>query len=138
MVVVGETGNPRREATTGSRATTGFLWDGYDAIHHYGGRIAPGLEQRDATHTLLAGYTGLGVAASRFGAQVMLDLLAGEETERTRLRVVRERPVPFPPERLRYAGVQLTRWSLARADLRSGQRNAWLRTLDRLGLGFGS
>jgi glycine/D-amino acid oxidase-like deaminating enzyme len=84
------------------------------------------------------GYTGLGVGASRFGADVMLDLLAGAKTERTRLRMVLERPVPFPPEPLRYAGIQLTRWSLARADRNDGRRNAWLRTLDRLGLGFDS
>lgn len=84
------------------------------------------------------GYTGLGVAATRFGADVMLDLLAGEETERTSLRMVRERPLPFPPEPLRFAGVQLTRWSLAQADARAGRRDLWLRTLDRLGLGFDS
>jgi hypothetical protein len=30
------------------------------------------------------GYTGLGVAASRFGAQVALDLADGRDTERTR------------------------------------------------------
>ena len=35
-----------------------------------------------------AGYTGLGVGASRFGANVMLDLLAGEQTERTALAMV--------------------------------------------------
>ena len=29
------------------------------------------------------GYTGLGVASTRFGAATMLDLLDGEETERT-------------------------------------------------------
>jgi glycine/D-amino acid oxidase-like deaminating enzyme len=84
-----------------------------------------------------AGFTGLGVGASRFAADVMLDLLAGEDTERTRLRMVRERAVPFPPEPFAWIGIQLTRWSLARAD-RTGRRNAWLRTLDRLGLGFDS
>jgi glycine/D-amino acid oxidase-like deaminating enzyme len=84
-----------------------------------------------------AGFTGLGVGASRFAADVMLDLLAGQETERTRLRMVRERAVPFPPEPFAWVGIQLTRWSLARAD-RTGRRNAWLRTLDRLGLGFDS
>ncbi len=46
-----------------------------------------------------AGYTGLGVGASRFGARVMLDLLAGEETELTELRFVRSKPIPFPPSR---------------------------------------
>jgi len=85
-----------------------------------------------------AGYTGLGVGATRFGANVILDLLTGEDTERTRLRMVREKPLPFPPEPVRSAVVQLTRWSLARADARGGRRNLWLRLLDRLGLGFDS
>ncbi|HEX5618882.1 MAG TPA: FAD-dependent oxidoreductase, partial [Solirubrobacteraceae bacterium] len=49
------------------------------------------------------GYTGLGVAATRFGARTALDLLDGAETERTRLRLVRSRPLPFPPEPARWA-----------------------------------
>lgn len=84
------------------------------------------------------GYTGLGVGASRFGAQVMLDLLSGRETELTRLQTVRSKPVPFPPEPLRSGVVNLTRWSMARADAHGGQRNLWLRALDRFGLGFDS
>ena len=84
------------------------------------------------------GYTGLGVAATRWGARVALDLLDGRETEATRLRYVRRRPLPFPPEPLRTAVVQLTRNRLAAADLRQGRRGLWLRTLDRLGLGFDS
>jgi glycine/D-amino acid oxidase-like deaminating enzyme len=85
-----------------------------------------------------AGYTGLGVGASRFGANVMLDLLAGVQTERTALAMVRSKPVPFPPEPVRSAVIQLTRASLARADRADGRRDLWLRTLDRLGLGFDS
>jgi glycine/D-amino acid oxidase-like deaminating enzyme len=84
------------------------------------------------------GYTGLGVGASRFGAQVMLDLLEGRRNERTALRMVRTRPLPFPPEPLRYGVVQLTRWSLDRADHNEGRRNLWLRGLDLAGLGFDS
>jgi glycine/D-amino acid oxidase-like deaminating enzyme len=84
------------------------------------------------------GYTGLGVAASRFGAGVMLDLLAGRDSEALRLRAVRSRPLPFPPEPLRYAGIQLTRRALAQADRNQGRRGPWLRLLDRLGLGFDS
>jgi len=84
------------------------------------------------------GYTGLGVGATRFGARVMLDLLEGRRTEATDTEMVRTRPLPFPPEPLAYAGIQLTRWSLARADEREGRRNLWLRSLDRLGLGFDS
>lgn len=84
------------------------------------------------------GYTGLGVGATRFGAQVMLDLLDGQPTARTELEMVGSRPVPFPPEPLRWAGINLTRWSLDRADNRGGRRNPWLRTLDALKLGFDS
>ncbi|MEU2182782.1 NAD(P)/FAD-dependent oxidoreductase [Streptomyces thermolilacinus] len=85
-----------------------------------------------------AGYTGLGVGASRFGAQVMLDLLAGERTGRTELEMVRRKPLPFPPEPFAWAGIGVTKWSLARADANGGRRNLWLRALDRLGLGFDS
>jgi glycine/D-amino acid oxidase-like deaminating enzyme len=85
-----------------------------------------------------AGYTGLGVGASRFAGNVMLDLLGGEPTERTELAMVGSKPVPFPPEPARSAVIQLTRASLARADRNQGRRDLWLRTLDRLGLGFDS
>jgi glycine/D-amino acid oxidase-like deaminating enzyme len=88
--------------------------------------------------TYAVGYTGLGVGASRFGAEVMLDRLAGRRTELTSLRMVRTKPVPFPPEPLRSVVIQATRWSIAQADRHDGRRNLWLRTLDRLGLGFDS
>src|SRR4029078_3043001 len=84
------------------------------------------------------GSTGLGVGATRFGARVALDLLDGRQTEATRLRYVRRKPVPFPPEPLRSAVIQLTRTRLAAADIAQGRRGLWLRTLDRLGLGFDS
>jgi glycine/D-amino acid oxidase-like deaminating enzyme len=84
------------------------------------------------------GYTGLGVAASRFGARTALDLLDGVPSERTRLRLVRTRPLPFPPEPLRWTVIQATRHALARADEHGGRRGPWLRVLDRLGLGFDS
>jgi glycine/D-amino acid oxidase-like deaminating enzyme len=83
------------------------------------------------------GFTGLGVGASRFGARVALDLLAGADSERTRLELVRRQPVPFPPEPLRYPLVQATRSALAREDV-SGTRGAYLRLLDRFGVGFNS
>ncbi|MFI5914295.1 NAD(P)/FAD-dependent oxidoreductase [Dactylosporangium sp. NPDC051541] len=85
-----------------------------------------------------AGFTGLGVGATRFGAEVMLDLLAGAETARTRTRMVREHPLPFPPEPVRWAGVQLTRQAMISADANEGRRNLWLRAMDRIGFGFDS
>ena len=93
----------------------------------FGGRLAYAL-----------GYTGLGVGATRFGARVALDLLDGRSTEATRLKMVRRRPLPFPPEPLRSGVIQLTRNRMAAADRNEGRRGLWLRTLDRLGLGFDS
>ncbi len=84
------------------------------------------------------GYTGLGVGATRFGAQVMLDLLDGKPTDLTQLDTVRGKPVPFPPEPLRSGVINMTKWSVERADANEGKRNLWLRTLDRFGLGFDS
>jgi len=83
------------------------------------------------------GYTGLGVGSSRFGARVALDLLSGRDTEVTRLEMVRRKPVPFPPEPIRYAAVRATRAALAAQD-RTGRRGRWLGLLDRLGVGFDS
>jgi hypothetical protein len=86
----------------------------------------------------VAGHTGLGIGASRFGARVALDLLAGRHTEATGLAYVKRRPPPFPPEPLRWAAIELTRNRLAAADRDAGRRGLWLRLLDRLGLGFDS
>jgi glycine/D-amino acid oxidase-like deaminating enzyme len=84
------------------------------------------------------GYTGLGVAATRFGARVALDLVNRADTERTRLAMVRSKAIPFPPEPLRWAGIQVTRQALAQSDQRGGRRGPWLGVLDRLGVGFDS
>ncbi len=93
----------------------------------HGGRVA-----------YAAGYTGLGVGASRFAGQVLLDKLQRTDSERVGLALVSGKPLPFPPEPLRSAVIQATRASIARADRNEGRRDAWLRLLDRLGLGFDS
>lgn len=84
------------------------------------------------------GFTGLGVGAARFAADVMLDKLSGDETERTQLRMVREKPIPFPPEPVASIGVNLVRAAMDRADHNEGKRNLFLKTLDALGMGFDS
>ena len=93
---------------------------------------------RDGRVGYAAGFTGLGVAAARFAGEVVLDLLERRENERTQLRMVRERPLPFPPEPIAAMGINATRWSLDRADHTKGRRNMLLKTLDALGLGFDS
>ncbi|MFN7148920.1 MAG: NAD(P)/FAD-dependent oxidoreductase [Microthrixaceae bacterium] len=92
----------------------------------------------DGRVAFAVGYTGLGVGASRFGGQVCVDLLYRPESELLELDLVRRRALPFPPEPLRTAGIQLTRRAIASADAADGRRGPWLRALDRLGLGFDS
>jgi len=84
------------------------------------------------------GFTGLGVGATRFGANVMVDVLYNRKSERTELEFVRTKPLPFPPEPLRSIGINLTRWSMDQADRNGGRENLWLKTMDWLGLGFDS
>ena len=93
---------------------------------------------RDGRVAYATGYTGLGVAATRFAADVMLDKLGGLTTELTELRMVRERPLPFPPEPAASIGINLTRRALDRADHQEGKRNILLKTLDAVGMGFDS
>lgn len=119
--------------------------EGLSFSHGWGGaidtcsRFAPFWGRAHGGKTaFVAGYTGLGVGSSRFGARVMLDLLSGERTELTELTMVRTKPLPFPPEPFRSMGINWTTKSLHSADLHEGRRNLWLRTLDRVGLGFDS
>lgn len=119
--------------------------EGIRFSHGWGGaidtcsRFAPFWGRAHSGKTaFVAGYTGLGVGSSRFGARVMLDLLSGRSTELTELSMVRTKPLPFPPEPFRSLGINWTTKSLHSADLHEGRRNLWLRTLDRVGLGFDS
>ncbi|MCC9194323.1 FAD-binding oxidoreductase [Arthrobacter sp. zg-Y916] len=93
----------------------------------YGGKVA-----------YTAGFTGLGVGATRFGANVMLDLLSGQETERTRLQMVKRKPLPFPPEPVAWLGVKVTTAAMVRADRSQGRRGLWLKAMDAVGMGFDS
>ena len=86
----------------------------------------------------VSGFTGLGVGATHFAADVLVDRFEGRVTERTELEMVKQVPLPFPPEPAASIGINLTRWSLDRADHNEGKRNVLLKTLDALGLGFDS
>lgn len=160
-----------------------ILFGGYDAVYHYGRKVAPEYDHRPETFRRLAahflatfpqlegirfthqwggaidtcsrffpffdtahggrtvraaGFTGLGVGASRFAAEVMLDLLAGESTELTRLQLVRRKPLPFPPDPVAWAGIEMTKREMARADRNGGRKGLWLRFTQALGMGFDS
>ncbi|MFI1989018.1 NAD(P)/FAD-dependent oxidoreductase [Actinoplanes sp. NPDC020271] len=85
-----------------------------------------------------SGFTGLGVAATRFAGSVMLDLLAGADTPRTRLRMATKRPLPIPPEPIAYPAVQVIRRAIARADRNGGRDGVILKTANLLGFSFDS
>lgn len=119
--------------------------EGVRFTHRWGGPVgttskftATWGSAHDGRFVWVAGYTGLGVGASRFGARVALDLVFGQTTERTELEMVRKKPFPFPPEPLRWSAVQLTRKAIQRTDSNEGKRGLWLRVLDRFGVGFDS
>ncbi|MFJ6653807.1 NAD(P)/FAD-dependent oxidoreductase [Microbacterium sp. NPDC091313] len=92
---------------------------------------------RDGAVAYSAGYTGLGVGATRFGAETMLDLLEGRDTERTRLRMARRLPVPVPPEPLAAPLIGMMRRAVARSD-RTGKDDPLLRLAGLFGVGFDS
>lgn len=86
----------------------------------------------------VTGFTGLGVGATHFAADVIVDRFEGRVTERTELAMVKQVPLPFPPEPAASIGVNLFRWSFDRADHNRGKRNLFLRTMDAIGFGFDS
>ncbi len=88
--------------------------------------------------TYALGYTGLGVGASRWAGGIVRDFILRPESELLRLRFVRSRPFPFPPEPLRWLAVESVRRELDRADRNEGRRGILLRTLDAMGIGFDS
>lgn len=85
-----------------------------------------------------AGYTGLGLGATRFGADTMLDLLEGRDTDRTRLKMSRRLPVPIPPEPIAYPLIQIMRQAVARSDRNGGKDGPLLKLAGLFGVGFDS
>ena len=117
--------------------------EGLRFTHRWGGPIgttsrfsATWGQEHDGRLVWVGGYTGLGVAATRFASAAALDLLDGLATERTALEMVRRPPVPFPPEPLRSVGIAVTKRAVRHADEHDGRAGRWLRTLDRFGVGF--
>ena len=134
------------DATHARLATSFFTTfpqlEGLRFSHRWGGPIATTTRftstwgtEFDGRLAWVAGYTGLGVAASRFGARTALDLVDGEVTERTELAMVRQSSMAFPPEPVRYAAVAATRRAMRRTEQRGGRLGPWLKLIDRLGFG---
>jgi glycine/D-amino acid oxidase-like deaminating enzyme len=118
---------------------------GVEFTHRWGGPIAVTSRFTPTFGAALGGrlqyalgYTGLGVAATRFAATVLTDWLLGRPSPVLDLDYVGRSPVPFPPEPLRSIVVGATQRAITKADARDGRRGPWLRLLDRLGVGLES
>src|SRR3954468_21254608 len=84
------------------------------------------------------GDTGLGVGARRWAAGILGDRLLDPASPRLRMRFVRSRPFPVPPEPVRTPAVELMRRAVIAADEHAGERGLFLRAMEALGIGFDS
>lgn len=93
----------------------------------------------DSTGKILfgLGYTGLGTSSARLAGLVLAHMTLHRAHEWMDLAMVRQRPVPFPPEPFRGWAVKAVTHSLRKVD-QGHQPNLLLRALDRLGIGFSS
>ena len=126
-------------------AATFPMLDGIRFTHRWGGPIDTttrfhvtfGEALGGRVHYAL-GYTGLGVGATRWAAGILRDMLLEPDSPRLRLRFVRSRPFPIPPEPVRTPAVELMRRAVIDADRNEGRPGLFLRAMDALGIGFDS
>ncbi len=90
--------------------------------HYYGGKAI-----------YAGGYSGFGVSASRFGADIGLSLLDDIDRPACRMTFAATMPDWIPPEPFRFLGARLTMYAMDTADEKGGWRHAWLRFVTRLG-----
>ncbi|MEH0164764.1 NAD(P)/FAD-dependent oxidoreductase [Paucibacter sp. JuS9] len=81
----------------------------------------------------VAGYTGFGIGASRFGALMGLNMLFDRASPERQLDIARLSPSWIPPEPLRWLGARITFHAFDGADAEGGWKRAWIRGIKALG-----
>jgi glycine/D-amino acid oxidase-like deaminating enzyme len=81
----------------------------------------------------VAGYTGFGVAASRFGAFMGLNILFDRNSPERRLDIANQSPTWIPPEPFRWIGAKITFHAFDGADAEGGWKRAWINGLKSMG-----
>ncbi|WP_042338904.1 NAD(P)/FAD-dependent oxidoreductase [Paraburkholderia ferrariae] len=81
----------------------------------------------------VAGYTGFGVAASRFGAFMGLNLLFDRESPERELDIANLSPTYIPPEPFRWIGAKITFHAFDGADAEGGWKRAWINGIKAMG-----
>jgi len=91
-----------------------------------GGRVIYGL-----------GYTGHGIGTTRLAGKIMAHLALSKESDLLKLKMVTDKPFPYPPEPIRGMSVAAVTRSLQKVDAGESP-NILLRMLDKMGIGFSS
>ncbi len=87
----------------------------------------------DGKVVYVAGYTGFGVAGSRFGARMGLNMLLGRDSPEQHLDIARTGVSAIPPEPLRWLGAKITFHAFDGADEQGGWKRLWIDSIKRLG-----
>jgi glycine/D-amino acid oxidase-like deaminating enzyme len=81
----------------------------------------------------VAGYTGFGVAASRFGAYMGLNILFDRESPERTLDIANLSPTYIPPEPVRWLAAKVTFHAFDGADAEGGWKRAWIKGIKAMG-----
>jgi glycine/D-amino acid oxidase-like deaminating enzyme len=81
----------------------------------------------------VAGYTGFGVAASRFGAFMGLNILFGRSSPEQALDIAKLSPTYIPPEPVRWLAAKVTFHAFDGADAEGGWKRAWIKGIKAMG-----
>ena len=112
-----------------------FMWGGPIASTT---RLTPffGSSRNGDLHYAL-GYTGHGLGSTRIAGKILAHKILGQKSELLDLKLVREKPFPYPPEPLRSLAVKAVTRSLRRSD--SGKNpDLLLKLLNWMKIGFSS
>jgi len=83
------------------------------------------------------GYTGHGIGTTRIAGKILAHIAMSKDSELLSLKMVTDKPFPYPPEPLRSLSVNAVTTSLQKVD-KGESPNLLLKMLDTLGIGFSS
>ncbi len=114
--------------------------DGIKISHAWSGPIA--LTSRMTMHyqhyhggkmIYAGGYSGFGVAASRFAARIALAIVDDVDIPERKLAFVKAVPAWIPPEPFRWIGANITFYALDTCEAKGGWRILWLKLVNKIG-----
>ena len=112
-----------------------FAWGGPIASTT---RLTPFFGNLHRGRTLYAlGYTGHGIGSTRLAGKILAHKAMKKNSDLLHLAMVRNKPMPYPPEPFRKFAVNAVTKALRVTD-RGGKENFLLKFLNRLGIGFSS